>query len=308
LKYASVDIGTNTLLLLVCRVDSGGNLEILKDEHKIARLGEDLLKNGFISDEAVERAKKILEKYKLIIDKYKIEESKLICCATSAVREAENGSDVREKLEKIISHKIEIISGEEEAQLSFLGSVENNEFSCVLDIGGGSTEIILGRDGKISDKTSIKIGAVKITEKFLKSSPPLESEIKSARNFIKKSLQENINFKINSYKNNSKIITVAGTPTTLAQIHLGLKDYSREKIHNYFISQSEIEMTCDKIFSKPKNKLISEYNVHPNRADVISGGLLILLEFINFVQADGIFISCNGLRFGLIKKLISKNH
>ena len=303
MKYASIDIGTNTLLLLVCRLGADGELIIMRDEHQIARLGEGLSENGFINEEAVERAINILSQYKLIIDEYKIDKSRLICCATSAMREAKNSSDIQKRLEKIISHNIEIISGKNEAELSFLGSVETNELSCVLDIGGGSTEIILGNEKNITDKVSVKIGAVKITEKFLKHSPPLISEIDSAKKFIREEFQNNIDFKINS----NKIIAVAGTPTTLAQIHLGLKSYSRKKIHDYFMSKSEIEKTCDKIFSKTKNELISEYNVHPNRADVISGGLLILLEFIYFAGFNRINISCNGLRFGLMKKLISEN-
>ena len=285
MKIASIDIGTNTLLLLVMEYKNG-QLTIIEDHHKIARLGENLNKTGIISSNAINRATKILEFYKeRIID---LDIDHVISCATSAMRDALNSKEVSLKLENIIETKIKIISGDEEARLSYLGSIEFDK-NIVIDIGGGSTEIIQGINEKIIHAESVNIGAVRITEMFDLWNKSSDNIVK-ARNFIKDQLKV---FPLNDIKH---AIAVAGTPNTLATLHLGIKEYSREKLHMLNMKKSDLGKTIQIVISSSKKDLIEKHGIHENRADVILGGALILDEFMNYFKLDNLYVSSNGLR------------
>ncbi len=289
---ASIDIGTNTILLLIANV-SGNKVEIIEDFHKIARLGEGLDKNGFISYEAISRAVKILEFYKEQLDSNKVTQIK--CVATSAMRDANNSSDVKSIFEKILDCDVEIIDGEAEARFSFLGSIEDDELNTVIDIGGGSTEIITGKKDKIDNIISLQTGAVRLSEHNNLFFPFSDSSLKSAGEELTIIYQ-----KVKSF-NFGKVIAVAGTPNTLAQINLGLTSYDREILHNYVMRTNELDEVINKIKTHTKQDLMDKYGVHPNRADIILGGALVLRKLLEISNKDEFIVSSNGLRFGVIK-------
>lgn len=292
--FAAIDIGTNTLLLII----SDENGKIVEDHHKIARLGEGFGTSKIIQESAIVRAEVILMEYMLILSKY--DSIKIKAVATAALREAENSSYVLERLNKAIESDIEIISGNREASLCFKGSIESNEYSILIDIGGGSTEFIIGKDFNILERQSIPIGAVKITEMFLKHLPYNDDQIKKASEYI----LDELSF-LDPMPFDGKCIAVAGTPTTLASIDLELKKYDPELIHNHKI---ELKTLYSIIHTKFKNstreELIEKYTIDPNRADVITAGALILLNAMKYYNISSFYSSIKGLRYGVLKELM----
>lgn len=296
MRIATIDIGTNTILLLVCDL-TPNSFEIIEDHHRIARLGEGVDSTGFINNDAKNRAIELLEFYKDRIDKLKPEYISAV--ATSAMRDAKNSLEIKSELEKIISAEIEIITGEEEAKLSFLGSSENQK-SVVLDIGGGSTEVIAGFKDELQIFESFNIGAVRLTERFdLKDKDA--NKIRKAQKFVED------NFRKLELNRDFSPIAVAGTPNTMAMINLDLKEYSREKLHNYNFSLNDITKVKEIIIQNQPEELIKRYNVHPNRADIILGGAIILEQFLISYNYQSITVSSNGLRFGLATKIFNNN-
>ena len=302
MNIASIDIGTNTLLLLVAETKNNKINRIITDEHKIARLGEGLDKNGFISDNAISRATKILEIYKSILKQNNV--SKVLISATSAMRDATNGNEVKERLESVIEYPINIIEGLEEAKISFKGSVERKDLTndVVLDIGGGSTEVILGNRNEILKSSSLQIGAVRLTERYFPDFESKSENYNEASEYVRNELS-----KLGSLNCEGDMIAVAGTPTTIAAIDLKLPQYNAHLIHNHIIKKDKLENIIEIFRKSTKDELIIKYNVHENRADVILGGAVILLEFLKYIKKEDFLVSCKGLRYGLLKELIKNN-
>ena len=298
---ASIDIGTNTLLLLIADVIDGKIVKILADEHQIARLGEGLNKAGIISDNAIMRASRILHDYKHIISEHNVELVR--ASATSAMRDANNSNEVRELFETILNSPIEIIAGIDEARISYLGTIEDlsNKSDIVLDIGGGSTEIIVGNNGVITYSKSLQIGAVRLTESFFPDFKSKKENLESAREQITKMFDG-----LELTETDGNLIAVAGTPTTIAAIDLQLPQYNAHLIHNHRLELDRLESIVEVFVNKTSKELVEEYNVHPNRADVILGGALILLEFLKYTAKSSLLVSCKGLRYGLILDMFKK--
>lgn len=305
-RFASIDIGTNTLLMTIAKINSSGDIKVIEDYHKIARLGFKVDETKKISSEAIERASNILQEYRSIIEKYEIKNIRII--GTSALRDASNREFVILELEKVIKNKIEIISGEQEAKLSFIGTIENNQKSLILDIGGGSTEIIYGDNSQILFRKSIDIGAVRITERFFKSLPSSEQEIQSAIDYINILFNDTLkelnsqfnNFETDIKSNNIKCYAVAGTATTMTSIASGQYEFDYEKIHNYFVDIEQLNSNIKTISKLTKIELEEKYKVNPQRSDILFAGALILNQFLKIFKLNGFYCSCKGLRYGPI--------
>lgn len=299
-RVSSIDIGTNTILMLIADVDENCNLKIVGDYHSIARLGEHLYKSGIISPDAEKRAIEILKYYRSEFERFNVD--KIFAVATSAMRKAKNSMLVKQVLEQALGgSQILIIDGETEAIISFLGSIEDDSRSVVLDIGGGSSEVIIGEKGKIEFKTSLYIGTVSITENFFNENPPKKNKVAEASNVIKSAF-ESINSKLFS----EKVYAVAGTPSTLAMCALGLPQYNRNLIYNYFLEIQTIQKFREIFSSLTVNEIIERYNIHPMRADVILAGTLILEIFCDYFGLKGVIVSDKGLRYGLINYFFCK--
>ncbi len=299
-KYASVDVGTNTILLLIGEMDENGEIITIRDEHKLARLGENMGETGWISRKAEDRAVKVLENYRDICAQYNVEKIKAV--GTSALREAENKDEIRAKLEKALGAEITPITGIDEANYSFIGSVEDDEPSVVLDIGGGSTEMISGSSEKPENVLSMYVGAVNLTDKFLRGHPPSYRQLEEAIAFVDKKLVE-AEGKVYS----GKFYAVAGTPTTIAAVSIGLKDFQRDKLHGHILTMEALEEVIDIFINSTVDEIINKYGVHPLRADVITGGSLILLQSMKYLNKTACTVSTHGLRYGLLKKLIKES-
>lgn len=323
----TIDIGTNTLLMNISKIENN-QIIVLEDIQRIARLGFNVDKSKNINDDAIKRAEVILLEYRDILKKHiksnELQDSKykINIIATSALRDAKNKELVLEKLEKVIENKITIISGEEEARLSFLGTLENNLPSFVFDIGGGSTELIFGKNNKILFRKSIDIGAVRVTERFLKSSPPDENNFIDAKNFVYSELSNlksdlfNYIQQLEDVEDKNIIIeeinpiVVAGTATSMASIILKLDEFDYNSLHNSKFSINEVEEKLNLLSNLTKQEIINDYYVPEQRADILLGGALILLGFLKVFDLQYYICSCKGLRYGPLmveyNKIINK--
>ncbi|MES2767478.1 MAG: Ppx/GppA phosphatase family protein [Bacteroidota bacterium] len=292
---AAIDIGTNTLLMLIGE-EQNSALKIIRDEHSIARLGEGVDAFKTIQPQAIERAVTIVKEYREICDELGVSEIRAV--ATSAMRDAKNREEVCEIFKNILKADIEIISGDEEAQMSFSGTVENSELSTVIDIGGGSTEIITGKASNIESRISINIGAVRMTERFLKDKPGSKERIAEAQEEIRQQLLKA------GARETGIIYAVAGTPTTLAAIAQGLKDFSRKSIHGYVLKIETVNEILEKLLQSSLEEVLKIPCVHPQRADILPAGALILKEILHFLKADSCVVSTQGLRYGVLKSMV----
>ncbi len=300
MKVASIDIGTNTLLLLIADVN-GKQINPLYNSQIIVGLGKNFDKNGFIKKEGFDKVLNALIEFKKIAENFNVE--KIIAVGTSALREAKNRDELLSLIKEKTGIQIKVISGEEEARLTYLGAVSGldetmlNSKITVIDIGGGSMEIIFGQGFEIKNFTSLNIGTVRITEKFLKHSPPLDEEINGAKTFLEKEFEKaakEIGFE------NSYLIGVAATITSIAGYDLKLQSYEAEKVHLHKITFETIE----KIYNTLRNLTHDEIkNLSPilkGREDVIFAGISILFEFMKKFKFNEIIANDRGVRYGSI--------
>ena len=302
----SIDIGTNSCRLLIAEVEKDNeNITFKKEIYKdleIVKLGEDVNKNKFLKEEAIERTLKCLKKYREIIDKYSIEEKNIICFATSATRDANNRDYFIKKVYDETKIKINCISGEEEAYINFKGVISSfdKDFKdniLVFDIGGGSTEFTLGNINGIKKKISLNIGSVRITEKFFLDNGIYnyceENRLK-AKEWIKENLKELEDFK----KEYFTLIGVAGTTTTQVSVREKMEVYDSEKIHLSNLTSKEINDNLSLFIKKINNEEIK--GLDQKRKDVIIGGTIILKEILEFFGKDFIIVSENDNLIGAI--------
>ena len=307
MRVASIDIGTNTILMLIADVLSDGSLRFVRDEHVIARLGKGVDEGKNILPDSLERVITTLQQYKEIAEKERCD--RIIACGTSALRDARNQKHVLELVRKRLGLDIRILSGAEEAQLTYRGAVsgfmregKTSNFA-VLDIGGGSTELTSGINDQVQDAKSLDIGSVRLTERFLKSSPPLEGGLEAAQHEIRRNLES-----IPPLKAGTEMIGVAGTLTTLAAMNLSFEAYDREKVEGHSLALTTIESMFDLLKSKSVAEIRRIPQILPQRADILLAGVLILLEVMKHLHFDKITASDRGLRYGLIAEGNNEGH
>lgn len=296
MRIASIDIGTNTVLMLIAEAENSNRFRVLRQEYDVARLGQDVDKTGIINDDAIERTINILNRCNKICIEYNVE--KIFCSGTSALRDAKNSAHVVKNIFDATGIKIEVITGDDEAYLSFIGAIEDDKRSFLIDIGGGSTEYIVGNIKELSFKKSLDIGAVRLTERFFSSQPPTLTEIANAENYIanliKNEIKENIN-------NIEYYYAVAGTATTIATSLNGYKDQEVDKIDGYDLKYNDL-LKMFELYSKSKKEdIITKYGVHHRRADLITAGALILKVSFEILNIQELIVSSKGLRYGYLK-------
>lgn len=291
--------------MLVADIQPDGTLVTVRDEHGIPRLGKGVDEHKKISQQTFQRALNFLKEYKHISDACRSE--KIIACGTSALRDAVNKSEFISFIAHELGFTIEVLSGDEEAELTYLGAIseflqsDNKQNFAVLDIGGGSTELTTGIDKRVTNKQSLDIGCVRLTERILKTSPPPASSIERA--------VEEIQDHLAAYPllpAQTKLIGVAGTLTTLAALDLSLPTYDREQVSGHILTLESIQ----RIFHTLKTKSVEELSAYPQilagRADVLSAGILILLEVMKKISANQIVVSDRGLRYGIALREVYK--
>jgi len=301
IRVGSIDIGTNTILLLIAKVDDGRSKPLFEME-TIVRLGEGLQKNGNLSQEAMERGFQTLAHY---LDRCQtMEVEKIFAVGTSALREAKNSDNFLKMIKEKLNLSIEIISGEEEAQLSFLAVArdlrELEKSALVIDVGGGSTEFILGKGNQIVQWVSLPLGSVRFTEQFLLSNPVQDEEWRKMEREIRKLL-----VRIPHPQGPFSMVGVGGTATTLASVEQGLEEFTPEKIHHFILKKEALRKQLDLYRSKTIEERRKMPGLPPVRADVILAGGAILFMAMEELGCDTVLVSCHGVRYGILYKKLN---
>ncbi|NWG27773.1 MAG: hypothetical protein HXY48_04480 [Ignavibacteriaceae bacterium] len=303
---ASIDIGTNTVLLLIAKVNKlTGKIIPLINEYRMPRIGQGIKQTGIISNGKLALLYDVLSEYDKIIRKHECE--KIIVSGTNAFRIAGNTSDIIREIKNKFNYDLNVISGEEEAEYAYLGAISNINSStelAVIDIGGSSTEIIYGTDFNIISKKSLQLGSVTGTENFLITAPPKESEIIKFKDEILK-LFSTINMKFIP----EQIIAIAGTATTLACMKSGLREFQEDKVDNSVITIREIEHIIKVLMQLNPAEILNKFGpVMLGREDIIFAGAFILYQFMKYFGIKNVIVSTRGIRYGAIIKYIKSSN
>jgi exopolyphosphatase / guanosine-5'-triphosphate,3'-diphosphate pyrophosphatase len=278
-RVAAIDCGTNSIRLLVADV-IGDALSDVHREMRIVRLGQDVDATGRLAPEAVERTRTALADYAAIVRHAGAQRVRMV--ATSATRDAANREAFFTMVRQTLDADADVITGEEEARLSFTGAVSDLDPAdgpfVVVDVGGGSTEVVLGdRDGprvNITAARSVNVGCVRITERHLHSDPATPEEVAAAQRFATQTLQEA--FAEVPVDKARTWVGVAGTVTTLSAIAQQLPAYDPERIHLSRLSRERVGSTAEYLLASTHQQRAANPAIHPGRVDVIVGGALIV--------------------------------
>jgi exopolyphosphatase/guanosine-5'-triphosphate,3'-diphosphate pyrophosphatase len=313
MSYAVIDIGTNTLILLIAKPKGKKEITVLHDEAVITRLGQGLTENHFFHSDAMTRSRKVLADFKKTCDKFKVK--KILAVGTAGCRLAANADVFINSVKKECGIKIQVISGDEEAEYAFAAAWhdfgDKNKKLIVVDIGGGSTEIITGPiSKKKSPETviSLHLGSVRLTEQFVRTDPISREEFQRLHVGVKNNLADELDgFYPETFNPaNYSLVASAGTATTLAAIDKKMKSYKPDKIHGASLKKENLESLIQQLASLSVKERQKLPGLEPLRADVILAGALLLNEILAYFQQKQTVISDHGIRYGIFYKKFLK--
>ncbi len=295
MKYASIDVGTNTALLVIAEWN-GSRFEEICDISTITRLGEGLKKTGVLSEPAMARTFEALKTYRGLAERHGVEV--IHCVGTAALREAGNSDGFLKRVKDKLGIGIRIISARDEAYYTWR-SVKQDALSptdrfVVVDIGGGSTEFILGEGGKFADFVSIPVGSVKLTEMFIKNDPPGEDELDRLEVFLKETISTPFECK------DCTLVGTAGTIINVAAIILGLEMYEKKRIQGLRISATEVPAVAERLRPMTVSERRGVRGMEPGREDILLQGTILLKEIMTYLGAEELVVSANGVRYGVL--------
>lgn len=303
---AGIDLGTNTVRLLVARFGTQSPFEELYSEQRITRLGQDLRHTGCLVPEAMARTVNAIRAFKTMADRFQVDRMAVV--ATSAVRDAKNREDFIDQVRREAGYEVHVIDGDREARLSYQGirmALDGQSDNLmIVDIGGGSTEYVSVKNGEIAGAVSINMGVVHFTDGYLRSDPPGKAEIDNVRTEVRRLLKKDADSL--SGGSSVRFVGTAGTVTTLAAIHQGLTEYDPAKINNYTISRSEIGRIFESLCQMPVKERCGLPGLAPGREDLIIAGSIILMESMDYFGFSDLVVSDYGLREGLVLDLYNR--
>ena len=317
-RVAAIDCGTNSIRLLIADIKSNSDhversrgsssiarssrppLTDLNREMRIVRLGEDVDRTGRLSEAALDRTMTALREYAGLIAQAKPEAVRMV--ATSATRDAENSQEFTDRVVDVLGVAPEVISGDEEARLSFIGATRELTDSdlaaegsgppyLVTDIGGGSTEFIRGGSGGVESERSVDIGCVRMTERHLHGDPPVNQEVADTIADVDASLD--LAAATVSVDKARTLVGLAGSVTTVAAIALGLDHYDSDRIHHSRVSATRVHEIAAELLAMTRAERAAIPVMHPGRVDVIAAGALVLDRIMT--------------RFGFAEVLVSEH-
>lgn len=300
---AAIDIGTNTVLLLVAHVDDAGTIHPLAYEQRIPRLGKGVDAARNLQPDAMQRVADVLVEYKAICKQYNAD--RLVVCGTSAVRDARNRDEFLALVREKTGLDVEILSGHEEAHWTYRGAISGVpgvRRATVVDIGGGSTEITVGTDREVVHALSLDIGSVRLTERFFKHDPPDDAELKQAIAYTEGQLSA----LPAGHVAGTTLIGVAGTVTSLAALAQGTKSFSIAAVANYRLTAETVNDLFRTLQSMRSEEIRELSPVLEGRSDVILAGTLILREIMEHFHFGEIIVSERGVRYGLVIREFEK--
>ena len=284
--------------MIVADVKPDGSYSVLQDAQEFPRLGRGVDSSFKIHPESVSLAHQALARYRTILDD--IQPQSVYCVATSAMRVASNGNDVKSSLEATLGYPIDIISGKREAELTFFGTVGLTEQpECVIDIGGGSTEITVGSNGQVTDSISIEVGSVRFYEKFSVSREITSDALHEIEQVIQSQLG---NAGDRLFKSCKQVIAVSGTPTALAMLQNGIEKFDAEAVNDTVLSFKSVEALSRTLLSEPQTLLSQFPGIDHSRAEILPAGCAILLKIMKLYDLHEVTVSTYGLRHGALLK------
>lgn len=293
-RVAVIDAGTNSSRLLVADV-AGGRVSPVERRSTVTRLGRGVDLSGRLSAEAIEDACAAIGEYVELVRELGAESVDAI--ATSAVRDAENGSAFIAELRERFALSARVLDGEEEARLTYLGATSEHvpaEPTLVIDIGGGSTELIVGTGTEISFHTSMQAGVVRHTERHIASDPATALELESLATDVRGLIERAVAPGVEATAG----IAVAGTPTSLAAIEQGLEPYDPSRVHGHLLSLPDIQRMLSQLASVPLAQRAEIPGMHPDRAPTIVAGVVILVEAMRAFGLEQIEASEHDILYG----------
>jgi len=299
MRIAALDIGTNTILLLLAEVDSKGKITVLHNDYLIPRLGRGVDKNKSIDPANFDLAVESLASILTIAKSFNPDE--LVACGTSFLRDALNAVDFLEHIRDRLGVEIRVLDGNEEARLTYLGAVSSDLENpgvrdyAVIDIGGGSTELIHGGGSVVRGRWSMNVGCVRLTERILGEAPPSREQLDDARLEIRSHIPD-----LEVVPRHATLIGVAGTLTTLAALDLKLLLYDPVRVTGHVLSKTSIRTMFSELSTMSLPELQSYPQILAGRADILVAGILILLEVMDAIGAEQITASDRGLRYGMV--------
>ncbi len=302
-RVAAIDCGTNSIRLLIADVDATtGGLDDVVRRMEIVRLGEDLDRTGSLSQSALDRTLSAVDDYAGVIRQHDVERVRFI--ATSATRDARNRSVFVDAVRERLGVEPEVISGDDEAKLSFVGAThelvaaEHPLPYLVVDIGGGSTEFVMGDPiNGISAAMSVDVGCVRMTERHFVNDPPHPAEVSAARDDIEAALKHVAT--VMPLRQTKTMVGLAGSVTTVAALSLGLWEYDPAQIHGARIEAVNVHRTCEELLYSAHEKRSSNPVIHPGRVDVIAAGSLVLSTIVAVVGVPDLLVSEHDILDGI---------
>jgi len=296
-RVGAIDIGTNTVRLLV--MDGGGGLSELAREVTITRLGRGVDATGRIDAEAAARTMAVLGRYGSILDELGVARRRAI--ATSASRDAGNIAEFLDAAEAAAGVRPQVISGFEEAELSFRGTTSGlprGGVTLVVDLGGGSTEFVAGEDAP-SYACSVDIGSVRLAERCLGAQPAPPADVAAARRHVRQLFTAEL-----AVPAVDRIIGVAGTFTALAAMHLELDEYLRERVHGALLTGADLDGLVDRLAALSVDEIAAIPSMDPARAPVILAGAIVAAEALDAAGGDQLTVSEHDILDGVALSLL----
>jgi exopolyphosphatase/guanosine-5'-triphosphate,3'-diphosphate pyrophosphatase len=295
-KRAIIDIGTNTLLLLI--VDDA--MRAVVDLCRFGRLGKGLDASGRLAGDAIARSLDICREYRRVMDEQQVARTRVI--ATQAMREATNAADFVGPAEQILGAKIEIIAGQREADLAFLSVARSiaelaGQSYVVVDVGGGSTEFIATDGRAVTAAVSVPIGAVRMTERHVRSDPPSAAELAAIAADVDAQLARDLGPR--AYPRGVPLVGTAGTATTMAAVHLALPHYDPDAVTGLRLSPAAVAAQLARVAGATVAERRAIAGIPPERADVITAGIAIYARAIAYLAAPVMIVCDRGIRWGL---------
>ncbi len=302
-RVAAIDCGTNSIRLLIADVESNKLREVARDM-EIVRLGQGVDQTGEFHPDAIKRTLAAVDKFSIEIARRGVQ--KIRFCATSATRDATNRALFIDGVRERLGIEVEVITGVEEAELSFIGAIQeinpNSGPFLVVDIGGGSTEFVFGNH-KVESAKSVNIGCVRMSERHFKDDPPKHNQIELARTDIQEAIAlAGREVPITQAKT---LVAVAGTATTVAAAALELEIYDRYSIHLSRISSTQVHKVSTNFLQMNRDERINLGYMHPGRVDVIAAGALVLSEVMKATGATEFIASETDILDGIALSIAS---
>lgn len=301
-RVGAVDIGTNSVRLLVAEA-GGAPLRVLDRRMRITRLGQGVDATRRLDPAAVDRTLAVLREYGAVLHDHGV--SRVRATATSAARDAENREQLFGPARDVLGTDVELLSGADEAALSFRGATTGLGAPApylVVDIGGGSTEFVLGTDAP-EGLVSVDMGCVRITEQFLTSDPPAPEELANAVQVVRDHMADVLR-DVPGARDAATLVGLAGTVTTVAAVELGLPAYDPERIHHFRLTRAAAEDVFRTLATETAEERRHNPGLEPGRVDVIVGGTVVLVTLMRVLGFDEMLVSEADILDGLAMSLL----